>query len=89
MNEEMASLYESVQRTLDWEKEYKDSNPDWFQTVEAQERYAGMIGAYEHVLVMILSTSYLFGHTKSSGIKPTDWGLLNRIKRKIWGKKNE
>jgi hypothetical protein len=84
MNEEMASLYESVQRTLDLEKEYQDNHPDW--AAEKQERYAGTVGAYQHVLEMILSTSYLFGHTKSSGIKPTDWGLLNRIKRKIWGK---
>ena len=83
MNEEMASLYESVQKTLDWEKDYNDRHPDL--TVEEQARYAGTVDAYEYVLVMILSTTHLFGHTYGI-IRPTDWGLLNRIKRKIWGK---
>mgnify|MGYP001222274137 CR=1 FL=1 len=75
MNEEMAQLYKDVEHWLRLEKEtlaelLEGSSAE----VESQWRYKGRVEAHEFMLVMINSVTLLFGHTKESGIKPTDWG---------------
>ena len=71
MNKEIAQLKEDVEHWLRLTKETK-AELELGRHSDVYEQYKGRIEAYEHVLVMINSVTFLFDY--GIGVGNPDWG---------------